>query len=355
MITRLNKRLRAPLLGASFVSLLCMQGVASAEVELEPNDTKAQAQTLSISSAGATVTGTIGDGSGSMTTDLDLYAFEARAGDVPNITIVSDNQWDTFLGLYDSAGNLLEMNDDAYPMNLGSVSPFDSRIDTYRIDADGTYYVAVTPIPRYLGANFSVIYTSPTTGGAYDLTITGISPTLAPVSGTPTQPSAPVQTPVVDPSSPAADARVVTIQVRHWAAEDNEAENRRYKKLIPVAIMSAPGFDAMTIDQDSLAFGATGSEESFARCRKHGKDINRDGRRDLVCYFKTDLTGFDVGDVQGYLNGTTASGEAFQGSAALKIFSVAKNKHESWHKRHNLDPNDERSRPNKRKNRRNKD
>jgi hypothetical protein len=345
MITRMKERIRAPLIGVSMLSLLGLHGLASADVEMEPNDTKAQAQMLRISSAGVVVTGTIGDGSGGMTTDLDLYGFEARAGDIPNIVIVSDNRWDTFLGLYDSAGNLLEMNDDAYPMNPGSVSYFDSRIDTYRIDVDGIYYVAVTPIPRYLGANFSVIYDSPTTGGAYDLTITGVSPTPSTTSAAPAQPSAPVQEPVVDPSSPAADARVVTIQVRHWSAEDDEPENRRHKKLIPVAIMSAPGFNAMAINQDSLTFGATGTEESLARCRKNGKDINRDGRKDLVCYFKTELTGFDVGDVQGFLNGATASGESFQGSAALKLFSVPKNKRKGWHERHNLDPEANRVRP----------
>ncbi len=347
MSTRLKKRFKAPLIGMSLLCLTGVHGIAAAQSETEPNDTKAQSHPLVVTSSGTTVSGYIGAGAGSLTTDLDLYSFEARAGDVPNIAIVSDGTWDTFLGLYDSAGNLLEMNDDAYPMNAGSSSAMDSRIDTYRIAADGVYYVAVTPIPRYLGANYSVINTSSTYGGAYDLTLQGVTPSVPPVSEAPSSqlpPPAPVPAPVPVPDSPAADATVVTIEVRHWSRDDDEPENRRYRKLIPVAILSSADFNAMDIDRNSLAFGATGSEDSLARCRKRGKDVNRDGKRDLVCYFKTELTGFQVGDVQGFLNGTTVKGEAFQGSAALKIFRLAKEKREGWHERHRLNPRQDRER-----------
>lgn len=346
MSTRLQMNFKATLFGGLFAFSTCMHGTALAEIEIEPNDAKAQAQILVVPSSGITVSAAIGSPSSSMTTDLDLYSFEAKAGDVPVITVVSDGAWDTFVGLYDSVGNLLEMNDDAYPMNPGSTSPFDSRIDTYRVDADDTYYIAVTPIPRYLGANYAVINSSSTMGGSYDLTVQGVT---APASSGASDP-----TPAVSPSASGNDGRVVTIEVRHWARDDNESENRRYRKLIPVAILSAPDFSALDIDQNSLTFGAVGTESSFARCRRKAKDVNRDGMDDIVCYFKTELTGFDVGDVQGFLNGATVDGESIEGSAALKIFSVAKSKRQSWHERHKLDPHsDKRRHRHKRGNKRN--
>lgn len=344
MGTRLQRGIKATLIGGWIAISSCTLGVSVADTEIEPNDLKAQAQVLVMPADGLTVSASIGSSTSSMTTDLDLYAFEAKAGDIPVISVVSDGAWDTFVGLYDSVGNLLEMNDDAYPMNTGSVSPFDSRIDTYRIAADDTYYIAVTPIPRYLGANYSVINTSATMGGAYELSIQGVSPTATDSGETPAP-----STPSIPPVSSDRDARVVTIEVRHFSRDDDEPENRRFRKLIPVAILSSPDFGATDIDPDSLTFGATGTEDSLARCRRKGKDVNRDGLKDLICYFRTELTGFDVGDVQAFLNGATENGEAIEGSAALKVYSISKKKRESWHERHKVDPRDD-----KRKHRKNR-
>ncbi len=91
---------------------------------------------------------------------------------------------------------------------------------------------------------------------------------------------------------------------------------------ITVVIMSMADFDAKTVDPNSLTFGATGSEKSLFRCRKEGKDMNRDGRIDAVCYFKPDVANFQTGDLNGVLKGKTKSGQQIEGSAALKIFSV---------------------------------
>jgi hypothetical protein len=324
MGTRLQRHFKRALLGAACASLFGANGLVSADPEVEPNDAKAQAQVIVIPSSGsATASGMVGTVSGGMTTDLDMYAFDAKEGDVPNLMVVSDGAWDTLLGLYDSAGNLLDTNDDAVTMNPGSTSPFDSRIDTYRISLDGTYYVAVTPIPRYLGSGYTVINPSSTIGGAYDLMIQGVTP--QDTGGGP---------------PPVPEIKVVTVQVRqkHWDDAD-EPEIRINRKLIPVAIHSTPEFNAVTeVDKASLTFGATGIEESMFRCRKNPKDVNYDGLKDLVCFYKMEESGFKVGDVQGFLKGATVTGEQFEGSAALKVIEVSKKKHDGWHKRHKIDP-----------------
>lgn len=339
MSTATRKQFKRTMLGGLIATLICLNGVVGA-TEVEPNDAAAQVQLLVIPADGISVSGRIGTAAGELTTDLDVFAFQAKAGDVPSIMVVSDGAWDTLVGLYDSAGNLLEMNDDAYPMNPGSTSPYDSRIDTYRLPADDTYYVAVTPIPRYLGANVSVINPSATTGGAYTLLVEGVTPPPAPEPDPEPTPT-PDPTPV-PPSSGGSDPLVVTMEVKHW---HGGASMGRYKGKdpIPVAIMSAPGFDALKmINQQSLTFGATGTERSLIRCMKKGRDVRvdgiRDGEKDLVCFFRPDVAGFKTGDVQGFLKGNLVSGGKIEASAALKAFEISTKKKEGWHKRHNIDP-----------------
>jgi hypothetical protein len=328
MSTRLQKQFEGALLGGLFASLLCAHGMVGAVPEVEPNDTKAQAQFLVVPAGGVTVTAMMGVASGALTTDFDLYSFDGQVGDVPTIMVVSDGKWDSFLGLYDSLGNLLVMNDDAYPMNPGSISLFDSRIDTYRLGATGRYYVAVTASARSpLVANYAQLNPAISAmGGSYNLIINGVTPP-APVTAPP-------------PSSGDADVRVVTIEVMHGSNNDDQA-NHSDANPIPVAIMSSPHFNALTIDQKHLTFGAIGTERSLLRCRSEGKDVNLDGLKDLVCYFNPDVAGFKVGDVQGFLKGTTVKGEAIEGSAALRSIRVSNEKRESWHKRHNIDPRGE--------------
>lgn len=88
--------------------------------------------------------------------------------------------------------------------------------------------------------------------------------------------------------------------------------NLRSLGSIPVAIFSSPILDAPSqVIQSSLKFGPTGSEASPAFCGTTAKDVNGDGRLDLVCHFDTQLTGFHLGDTRGILKGElTAPGTA---------------------------------------------
>ena len=339
MSTRLQKQFKTTVVGGLFASLFCAHGMVGAVSEIEPNDTKAQAQVLVVPAGGVTVSAMVGVAPSVLTTDFDLYAFDGQTGDVPTIMVNGDGILDPAIGLYDSNGSLLDTNDDAWPMNPGSTSMFDSRIDTYRLAAPGRYYVAVTSATRLpLAANYLVDPSVSGIGGSYTLIISGVTAPAAP-------PPAPVPAPQSGP-----DARVVTIEVMHWSKDDNDRgnnegngqqDNQSGKKLIPVAIMSSPHFDALSIDQKSLRFGATGKERSLSRCRSKGKDVNLDGRKDLICDFNPDIAEFKPGDVQGFLKGTTMKGEAIEGSGALRNVLVSKEKRESWHERHNIDPHGE--------------
>ena len=116
------------------------------------------------------------------------------------------------------------------------------------------------------------------------------------------------------------------IEVRHWHQDESDLRKRNGRDPITVAIMSMADFDAMTVDANSLTFGATGNEKSLFRCRKNGKDISRDGLVDMVCYFKPDVANFQTGDRNGVLKGKTKSGQQIEGSAALKIFTMPSEK-----------------------------
>jgi len=388
--TQWQKHFKTTMIGGLFASMSCIHGVAGAVTEVEPNDAQSQAQVLLVPADGLSVSAMMGTGAPT-TTDLDIYAFTAKAGDVPTIMVVSDGSWDPLLVLYDSLGNILDMNDDAYPMNPNSVSPLDSRIDMHRISSDGTYYVAVTPIPRFLGTSFVPVFTDPGAGGAYILMAQGMTATTVPAPlPAPVPPVATTEEPVItaedlevafeelevvveEPEVPAVEPEVVTvsgdgaliatIQVKDWhgkvaqnGKKSKGKKNKGKKHGIPVAIISAPGFDAMKINKSSLTFGATGDESSLISCRKKGKDVKvdkvKDGHKDLVCYFRADATGFQENDVQGILRGTWVNEDGvtqkFEGSAALSVLIVTNKKGESWHVRHGVDPRGKRYKEHKR-------
>jgi beta propeller repeat protein len=96
--------------------------------------------------------------------------------------------------------------------------------------------------------------------------------------------------------------------------------NLKSRGEIPVAVLSSPAFDALTqVDKTSLAFGHTGTEPSLAFCNPSGEDVNGDGLPDLICHFKTQLTGFQLGDTLGVLTGKDINGNSLRGTDSVKI------------------------------------
>jgi len=96
----------------------------------------------------------------------------------------------------------------------------------------------------------------------------------------------------------------------------------RRDRTVAVAVLSAAGFDApAVVDRTSLTFGRTGDEHSLVSCAKNAQDVNGDGRRDLVCRFSVQQTGFQLGDTEGILRGRTVGGVAIEGRDSVQIVS----------------------------------
>ena len=102
--------------------------------------------------------------------------------------------------------------------------------------------------------------------------------------------------------------------------------NPKSKGVVPVALLSSDTFDALNVDQSSLRFGAVGDEDSLAHCQKEGKDVNGDGRLDLVCHFDNERAEFDMSVVEGIVKGKGKDGKLFKGHGHLKVFGAEKRK-----------------------------
>lgn len=87
---------------------------------------------------------------------------------------------------------------------------------------------------------------------------------------------------------------------------------------IPVAILSAPGFDPVQeINEDSITFGPTGDERSLDFCT--ADEVNGDGVPDLICYFETASTGFQIGSREGILRFMDVNRIRLEGRDSVRI------------------------------------
>ena len=122
--------------------------------------------------------------------------------------------------------------------------------------------------------------------------------------------------------SPASRSFTVQIAVDLdiMPGSDSNSINTSSRGLIPVAILSTPDFDAPgQVDKQSLTFGASGDEESLAKCPKSAEDVNDDGLLDQVCLFLAGEAGFQLGDTEGVLKGTTLGGTPIEGTDSVRI------------------------------------
>lgn len=89
---------------------------------------------------------------------------------------------------------------------------------------------------------------------------------------------------------------------------------------VKVAILSSATLDAPTaVDRTTLTFGRTGDEASLVRCDKKPKDVDKDGRPDLICRFSIRRAAFQLGETQATLKGKTVDGTPFIGSDSVQI------------------------------------
>jgi hypothetical protein len=91
--------------------------------------------------------------------------------------------------------------------------------------------------------------------------------------------------------------------------------NLKSKGVIPVVIYTTEGFDATTVDIDTVKLGPNeASPVHFAY-----EDVDDDGDIDLILHFRTQDTGIAEGDTEVTLTGETDSGTAFTGTVVIKI------------------------------------
>ena len=134
-----------------------------------------------------------------------------------------------------------------------------------------------------------------------------------------------------EPASLAVDVEV-DIDIRPFCRNNKIYQWER--GVIPVAILSKNGFDAPSeVDRDTLTFGRTGDEHSKAFFLRRGKDVNHDGLKDLIFFFRAKKAGFQVGDTEGVLKGSTLKGKAIEARDSVSI--VEKRRWHFWrsHKR----------------------
>jgi hypothetical protein len=91
--------------------------------------------------------------------------------------------------------------------------------------------------------------------------------------------------------------------------------------VIPVAILSVPGFDATKVAVGTICFGDSGAPAERDCTEAHGKahvqDIDRDGDLDVLLHYEVKATGIDKGDTTACLIGRLKDGSGIYGCAPL--------------------------------------
>lgn len=88
---------------------------------------------------------------------------------------------------------------------------------------------------------------------------------------------------------------------------------------VPVAILASDNFDPAQVEKTSISFGKVGSEKSLIMCLSKLVDVNRDKKKDLMCYFSADKLGVGTGDRELIINGAYGD-KLFTGKDSIKVF-----------------------------------
>jgi hypothetical protein len=108
--------------------------------------------------------------------------------------------------------------------------------------------------------------------------------------------------------------QMVNIDIR--PRSDANRINPNSTKGINVAILSGNGFDARTIDPNTVRFGATGTEAGPVDVGR--RDVDGDGDRDVVVRFQIPDTGIKCGDTSAILTGQISNGPSIIASSSIR-------------------------------------
>jgi VCBS repeat-containing protein len=116
------------------------------------------------------------------------------------------------------------------------------------------------------------------------------------------------------------EAIIIGLDVVPGDATNTVKLNSRFN----VAILSTATFDARTLRVNKIRFGKTGTEDSITRDKDGDRvysyrDVNGDGRLDLVVNITTSRTGLTLSDTLVRFSGLTNSGLQVLGSSSVRV------------------------------------
>jgi hypothetical protein len=112
----------------------------------------------------------------------------------------------------------------------------------------------------------------------------------------------------------------VSIDIKPWS--DPNTINPFSRGVVPVALLGSDTFDVADADVTTLAFGPDGAAPAFDLTNPlvywlSHRDVNGDGRKDLLSSYRTAETGIAMGDTEACLTGETLNGGVFEGCDAV--------------------------------------
>jgi hypothetical protein len=113
--------------------------------------------------------------------------------------------------------------------------------------------------------------------------------------------------------APTVDTIIVTIDIKPGGTPNSI--NRRSNGNVPVALFSSSTFDARSADRRTVTI----ADAAPLNIGLGSKDVNNDGRLDVVFHFDTQALNLPDGTVKACLTGNTLTGQAFQGCDSVKL------------------------------------
>jgi len=117
--------------------------------------------------------------------------------------------------------------------------------------------------------------------------------------------------------TPPIGVNCLNVNIDVQPGDSQPVVNLKSQGVVPVAILSTSTFDATKVNPLTVRFGRTGTEASPVHSSL--QDVNGDGLLDMVLQFKTQSTGFQLGDSQATLMGRTLDGTPFRGSSTMQV------------------------------------
>lgn len=201
---------------------------------------------------------------------------------------------------------------------------------------NGTVVGSITATDPDAGQSLTFSIVSGNTGGAFAINAATGQITVANVAvlDFETTPSFSLQVRATDNGLPARSADVTvtvsltdvveTLAVSLDVVPGDASNTIRLNKKFEVAILSTAEFDSRNISVSSVRFGKLGTENSVVRNPKgmitySYRDVNGDGRLDLVIQVEQSKTGLQIGDTLAKLTGSLLNGQSIAGSSSVIV------------------------------------